>query len=278
MAKTSLFIQKNIMTMKSSLRRRPIALANWKMAMTVTESLSFVKEFHIAVKDILSSVDIVLCPPFTSIYALSQTLIGSSIQLGAQDLCGETGKTHTGEISAQLLADAGCTWAMMGHWEVRRRTGETDTDVNAKMLAAFKAGLRPILLIGEQSVDKGQAEKILEARLPDLFGDCDPAQTAKVSIIYEPEWTIGAKQPAPSDYIASVCSFIRTWLGQMFGADTAQAVRLIYGGSVAPENVEELLVSPDIDGLGAGRRGRDPIAFAKIVQKIVTAKGVTESL
>lgn len=261
--------------MKSPLRRRPIALANWKMAMTVSESLSFMKEFRMIAKDFIPSVDIVLCPPFTSIYTLSQTLTGSSIQLGAQNLCGETGKTHTGEISAQLLADAGCTWAMLGHWEVRRRTGETDSDVNTKMLAAFKAGLRPILLIGEQSADKGKAEKILEVRLPDLFGDCNPAQVAEVSIIYEPEWTIGAKQPAPSDYIASVCSFIRNWLEHMFGADTAQVVRLIYGGSVAPENVEELLVSPDIDGLGAGRMGRDPGAFAKIVQKIVTAKGVT---
>ncbi len=261
------------MDMKNSPRRKPIALANWKMAMTVSESLSFVKEFRITAKDFMTSVDIVLCPPFTSIYALSQALTDSSIQLGAQNLSGETGKTHTGEISAQLLADAGCTWAMMGHWEVRRRTGETDSDVNAKMLAAFKAGLRPILLIGEQSVDKGHAQEILETRLPYLFGGCDPAQIAEVSIIYEPEWTIGAKQPAPSDYIASACSYIRSWLEQMFGTDTAQAVRLIYGGSVAPENVEELMASPDIDGLGAGRMGRDPSAFARIVQEIITAKG-----
>jgi len=259
---------------RSSFRRRPIALANWKMAMTVSESLSFVKEFRVAAKVVMPLLDIILCPPFTSIYALSQTLTGSSIQLGAQDLCGKTGKTHTGEISAQLLADAGCTWAMLGHWEVRRRTGETDSDINAKMLAALEAGLRPILLIGEQSVDKGQAEKILEDRLPDLFGDCNPSQAAEVSIIYEPEWTIGAKQPAPSEYISAVCFFIRRWLDQMFGTDTAQAVRLIYGGSVEPGNVEELLASPDIDGLGAGRMGRDPSAFAKIVQKIVSAKGV----
>ncbi len=262
------------MDMKSSPSRRPIALANWKMAMTVSESLSFVKEFHNAAKEVISSVDIILCPPFTSIHVLSQALIGSSIQLGAQNLFGETGETHTGEISAPLLADAGCIWAMMGHWEVRRRTGETDSDVNTKMLEAFKAGLKPILLIGEQSVDKGKAEKILEARLPDLFGDCNPAQTAEVSIIYEPEWTIGAEQPAPFNYIASACSFIRNWLEQMFGADTAQAVRLIYGGGVAPENVEDLLASPDIDGLGAGRMGRDPNAFARIVQKIALAKGV----
>ncbi len=273
----SIFSKKeNTMDIKSPSRRRPIALANWKMAMTVSESLSFVKEFRISVKDFMPLVDIVLCPPFTSIYALSQTLTGSSIQLGAQNLCGKPGKTHTGEISAPLLADAGCTWAMLGHWEVRRRTGETDSDVNAKMFAAFQAGLRPILLIGEQSTDKGHAEKILEARLPDLFGNCDPEQVAEVSIIYEPEWTIGAKQPAPSDYIASVCLFIRNRLYQMFGADTAQSVRLIYGGSVAPENVGALLASPDIDGLGAGRMGRDPNAFAEIVQKIIAAKGVRD--
>jgi triosephosphate isomerase len=262
------------LNMKSSSRRKPIAIANWKMAMTVSEGLAFVKEFCVAARDFMPLVDIVLCPPFTSVHPLRQAVTGPFVELGAQNLWAGPGKAHTGEISAQLLRDAGCKWAMLGHWEVRRRTGETDSDVNVKMQAAFEAGLRPILLIGEESVARGQAEKVLEVRLPNLFGDCDPAQIAMVSVIYEPEWTIGAKNPAPPDYIAAVCSFIRRWLGQMFGADTAQAVRLVYGGSVAPENVGGLVASPDIDGLGAGRMGRDPVAFAKIVQEIAIAKGL----
>lgn len=262
------------MNLKKQPPRKPIAIANWKMAMTVSEGLSFVKEFRAAAGDIMQLVDIVLCPPFTSIYPLRQALTGTPVGLGAQNFWAGAGMAHTGEISAQLLGDAGCKWAMLGHWEVRRRTGETDSDINVKMQAAFETGLLPILLIGEESRSRGQAEKVLEVRLPNLFEGCDPGQIARLTVIYEPEWTIGAENPAPPDYITAVCSFIRGWLGQMFGADSAQAARLVYGGSVAPVNVCRLIKSADIDGLGAGRMGRDPVAFAEIVREIAIAKGL----
>jgi triosephosphate isomerase len=147
-------------------------------------------------------------------------------------------------------------------------------DFNKKMQAGFQAGLSPILLMGEETQERGEAEAALASRLPIMFADCDPTQVAQGVIVYEPEWTVGAQRPAPPDYIANSCSFIRNWMAQAFGKDVAQKMRIIYGGSVAPEHVENLLALPHLDGLGAGRKGRDPVAFAQIVRLIATAKGV----
>jgi triosephosphate isomerase len=263
-----------ISQMRDAQSRKPIAIANWKMAMTVLESLAFVQDFRGAVGSLAQSVEIVLCPPYTALYVLSQALGHSAIDLGAQNLCASPGKSHTGEVSAPLLADAGCKWVMLGHWEIRRRTGETDADINKKIHAAFQAGLRPIVLIGEGATERGQAAQSLAARLPSVFGEREPAQASQLAVIYEPEWTLGAEEPAPPDYVAASCSFIRRWIGQEYGADAAESVRIIYGGSVAPEYAQSLIASPDVDGLGAGRKGRDPVAFAQIVQLIAAAKGL----
>jgi triosephosphate isomerase len=257
--------------------RKPLAIANWKMAMTIRESLAFVQAFSTAVHDLAQAVDVVLCPPYTALHAVAQTLTDSPIMLGAQDLCAASGKAHTGEISAPLLVDAGCEWVLLGHWEIRRRMGETDVDVNRKIQAAFRAALRPILLIGEAVTERIGAAETLGTRLPHLVAGCEAEQVARMAVVYEPEWTIGARQPAPPDRVAAGCAFLRRWMGQEFGADTAQAVRIIYGGSVAPEYADGLLSSPDIDGLGASRKGRDPMAFAEVVQRIAAAKGASGS-
>jgi triosephosphate isomerase len=260
--------------MEDSAHRKPFALANWKMAMTISESLAFVREFRNAVGNLAQSVNIVLCPPFTALHALAKALEGTPIDLGAQNLCAEIGTSHTGEISAPLLADAGCRWVMLGHWEIRRRTGETDADFNRKMHAGFQAGLRPILLMGEGATERGQAKKVLASRLAHWFAGSEPEQVAQVAVVYEPEWTIGVQEPASPSYIASNSSFIRRWIEKGYGPDVAKRVRIIYGGSVAPEHADKLLASPELDGLGAGRKGRDPFAFAQIVRLIATAKGL----
>jgi triosephosphate isomerase len=256
------------------MKRKPLALANWKMAMTIPESLAFVRQFCAAVGDLAQKVDIVLCPPYTALQPTAQALADSPIALGAQNLCAASGLAHTGEISAPQLADAGCEWVMLNHWETRRRTGESDADVNRKMLAAFDAGLRPILLVGESNAERGQATEVLRERLPTLFANCQAEQVAKMALVYEPEWTIGMKEPAPPGYVAAGCRVIRQWLGRTYGADPASAARIIYGGSVAPEYATGLLASPEVDGAGASRKGRDPIAFAEIVQLIAAAKGL----
>jgi triosephosphate isomerase len=219
-------------------------------------------------------MSVVLCPPCTALHPLSEALADSCIDLGAQDVSAAPGKSHTGAISPQLLANVGCKWVMVGHLEVRRRTGETDADCNAKVRACFGVGLRPVLLIGEGAAERGKAEEVLAGRLPDLFAGCDAEQVAQSVVIYEPEWTIGAPKPASPAEVALGCSVIRRCIARTHGVDAADRVRIIYGGSVAPEYAEKLLASPEVDGLGAGRKGRDPVAFAQIVLLIAAAKGL----
>lgn len=254
--------------------RKPFAIANWKMAMTISESLSFVREFRAIAGELAQAIDVVICPPYTALSAVAQALADTPLMLGAQDLCAAPGLAHTGEISAALLADVGCQWVMLNHWEIRRRTSETDADVNRKMHAAFQAKLRPILLIGEAATEKGQAEKVLAGRLPHLFTGCAPDQVSQMALVYEPEWTIGVQEPASPEYVAAGCGTIRQWLDQEYGSSVAERVRIIYGGSVAPEYAADLLASSQVDGAGASRKGRDPAAFGEIMRLIATAKGL----
>jgi len=260
--------------MRGRPERKPLAIANWKMAMTISESLTYVREFQAAMGHLVHLVDVVLCPPYTALHAVAQALAGGPIWLGAQNMCAASGEAHTGEVSASLLADAGCGWVLLGHWEVRRRTGEADEDVNLKMHAALRAGLRPILLVGEAAAERGQAERVLAARLPLLFAGCEPGQVARMAVVYEPEWTIGVREPASPEIVAAGCGLIRQWVGREYGPEAAGRMRVIYGGSVAPEYAGGLLASPEVDGLGASRKGRDPMAFAEIVRLVATAKGL----
>jgi triosephosphate isomerase len=256
-------------------RRKPFAVANWKMAMTIAESQCFVRALRENLGEVAGDIDVVLCPPYTALYAVAQTLADSSIELGAQDLSAATGEAHTGEISAALLSDVGCRWVLVGHWEIRRRSDETDVDLNRKIHAALSAGLRPILLIGESAEERGEAEAALGQRLPSLFAGIRASQVIRMVVIYEPEWTIGVHEPAAPDYVAAGCRFVRQWIGKTYDHSIARQVRTVYGGSVTPAYAEGLLSSPEVDGLGAGRQGRDPKAFAEIVRLIAEAKGLT---
>jgi triosephosphate isomerase len=252
--------------------RKPLALSNWKMAMTVAESLAFVREFRALAGDLVHEVDVVVCPPFTAIYAVAQALTGGPIMLGAQDVSAGDDPARTGQISAALLADVGCQWVMLGHWEVRRYFGDTDEIVNRKMHLALAAGLRPILLIGEARDARESFQAALDAQLGRAMDGCDAAQAAMMAFVYEPEWTIGVAEPALPERVAAGCGFIREWIGERFGSPVAQAVRIIYGGSATPAHAEALLISPEVDGLGATRKGRRAETFVQIVRHIAAAK------
>jgi triosephosphate isomerase len=260
--------------MRQMRHRKPFAIANWKMAMTIAEGRRFVRAFREKVGGVAQAVDIVLCPPYTALYPLARALGGSPIELGAQDVSAAKGKAHTGAISASLLSDAGCRWVLLGHWEIRRRTGETDADVNRKIRATLEAGLRPIVLIGESAEEHGDPEAGLRRRLPTLFSGSSAQQVSKMVVVYEPEWTIGVEEPASPAHVAAGCRAIRHWIAEAYDPPTAQEVRTIYGGSVMPANVQALPSSPGVDGLGAGRQGRDPRSFAEIVRSIAEAKGL----
>jgi triosephosphate isomerase len=254
--------------------RKPLALSNWKMEMTVTRSLAFVQDLRSAIGSLAQEVDVILCPPYTALYPMAQALQDSPITLGGQNVSTAPGGAYTGEISAALLADVGCCWAMLGHWEVRRHFGDTDETVNLKLHAAQRAGLSPILFVGEARGEQDRFREALAAQLQRVLEGCDAPQIEEMVVVYEPEWTINVEKPAPPEHVGAGCNFIREWLAGRYGASVAQAVRIIYGGSVTPAHARELLGAPDVDGLGTGRKGRQVEAFAEIVRLIAAAKGL----
>lgn len=251
--------------------RKPLALSNWKMAMTISESLAFVRDFPGLMGAVLGRVDVVVCPPFTSLWAVAEVLRDSPMQLAAQNVSAEERAAHTGEVSAALLADAGCQWVMLGHWEVRRHLGDDDETVNCKMHLSLKAGLRPILLVGESRMENN-IDNVIQERLERILAGCEAEQIARMAFVYEPEEAIGAEQPAAAEKVAAGCMLIRDWLKGRWGEEVSEQVRVIYGGSVSPQNAATLLAYPDLDGLGASRKGRDAQDFAGIVGQIDRVK------
>jgi triosephosphate isomerase len=251
--------------------RRPMALANWKMAMKVAESLSFVEELERELGGLPAELDVVICPAFTALAPLAQKMGGSSIQLGGQNMAPSADLARTGEISAPLLADAGCTWVMLGHWEVRRHLGDDDAVVNRKLHLALEAGLRPILFIGEAREESTLRRQGLQSRLETMLGAAAAEQAAQMAFVYEPESAIGTAAPSTLEQVAAGTATIRGWLRHRWG-DAAERARIVYGGSVAPEHAASLLACPELDGLGATRRGRDAAVFAEIVRHIARAK------
>jgi triosephosphate isomerase len=252
--------------------RKPLALSNWKMALSIAESVAFVREFEALAGDLLDLVDVVICPPYTTLWPLAQLLRESRIQLGGQNIAATTDLARTGEVSAALLADVGCRWVMLGHWEVRRHLGDDDARINQKLHLSLEAGLAPIVLIGEANDTGLSREVALREQLRRVLQHCQGESVARMAFVYEPEGAIGLAAPASPEHVASGCAYMRDWLRQQWGDAVADSVRIIYGGSVSPEHATELLAAPDVDGLGATRRGRDPRSFVEIVRQIARAK------
>jgi triosephosphate isomerase len=252
-----------------------VAVANWKMAMTVGESLAFVHTFREAAGDLTRAVDVVLCPPFTALHPVAQVLAGSGIQLAGQSVAPGTQTARTGQVSAALLRDADCGWVLLGHWEVRRHLGVSDAVVRQQLEVAFEAGLRPIVGVGEGREEPSGYAHALTAQLDALLGDLPAKQVGQTVLMAEPEWTIGREAPALVDDVADRVRVIRGWLSGRFG-EVADRVRVFYGGSVTPEGARTLLKVAGLDGLGVGRKGRDPVAFAEVVRTVAQSRGAGE--
>jgi len=252
--------------------RKPLAQANWKMAMTVAESLAFTRQLTALAGDLLTQVDVVLSPPYTALHAVSQAIAGTPLQLAAQNMAATAEIAHTGQVSAALLVEAGCQWVMLGHWEVRRWVGDDDRLVRRKIGLALQAGLRPFPLVGPARDDTRPLEHALVEQLSRLLEGCLAEQVGRMAFVFEPETAIGQAAPASPQLVAAGCHAIRGWIAGQFGDRTAAEVRIIYGGSVSPAHAGELLTSPDVDGLGAARQGRDPAAFTEIIRQIMLAK------
>jgi triosephosphate isomerase len=248
--------------------RVPFIAANWKMFKTVHEGVVFVKEFRSMVKDV-TDVEIVVAPPFTAVHAVAEAARNSPVGVAGQDVHWEREGAFTGAISAGMLREAGAEYVIIGHSERRRLFGDTDETVNRKLLAALGAKLTPIVCIGETLEERERGETLavldreIKAGLDSLTGD----QVASLVLAYEPVWAIGTGRNATPLEAGEAHAHIRNRLRQWFGAPAADHCHVIYGGSVKPDNIHELLVHPDVDGALVGGASLDVRAFFDIVAR-----------
>src|SRR6476619_1794114 len=248
--------------------RKKIVAANWKMNMTQAEATAFVATFLLEVGE-STEVEVVIIPPFTAIASVNSALEDSpQIKVGAQNMHWERFGAFTGEISPAMLRDLFVHYVVLGHSERRTLFGETDEIVNRKVRAAHEATLRPIVCVGEtlEQRDKGNVEKILSIQLRGSLAGLSPKELQETVIAYEPVWAIGTGRNATPAQAQEAHAFIRHTLHKMADDTTAERVRILYGGSVKPENAGELMSQPDIDGALVGGASLDPRSFAQIVK------------
>ena len=235
------------------------------MNKTVPEALSLVRELKERVLDV-SDRDILVCPPFTSLFAVFKEIEGSNILLGGQNMFYEERGAFTGEISPLMLKDVGCSYVILGHSERRHIFGEDDELINKKVVSAVKHGLIPILCVGEllEERERGETEKVVERQL--RKGLAGLTSSDDFVVAYEPVWAIGTGRTATPEQAQEVHEFIRGVLSELFGREKADEVRILYGGSVKPENAKGLISMPDIDGALVGGASLNAESFSKIVK------------
>lgn len=247
--------------------RTPLIAGNWKMYKTVSEAVATAEQLKTIVAG-TTGVDVMVAPPFTAVAAVCEAVKGSNVAVGGQDLYWETEGAYTGEVSPAMLVDAGCRYVIIGHSERRQFFGETDGSVNKKITAAIDAGLIPVMCIGESENEReaGQTFSVLDKQVKKGLEGCFADNLKTLVIAYEPIWAIGTGKSATSDQAQEVHQYLRSLLAKTFDPAFAQSIRILYGGSVKPENVAELMGMPDIDGALVGGASLKADVFSKIVQ------------
>ena len=247
--------------------RRTLIAGNWKMYKTPSEAVVLAEA---VVKSLSASggIDVVICPPFTALEAVGKVVVGSRVGLGAQDVHWEKEGAYTGEVSAEMLRDLGCRHVIVGHSERRQHFGETNERVNKKGLAALASGLTPIVCVGETLSEReaGRANEVVAAQVKGALLGCAPKDLQALALAYEPVWAIGTGQTATPSRAEEMHAHIRMTIAGLFGADVAKEVRILYGGSVKPENAKELLQQSEIDGALVGGASLQADSFAAIVK------------
>ncbi len=247
--------------------RTPLIAGNWKMYKTNAEAVATAGRLVELVAD-TSDVDIMIAPVFTAIDPVSRVVNGSRVGLGAQNLHWEKEGAYTGEISADMLISAGCQYVIIGHSERRQYFGETDETVNRKISAAIAANLVPVFCIGETESEResGNTFSVLDKQVKDGLKEKVVEDLGSLVIAYEPVWAIGTGKTATSDQAQEAHQYIRSLIDDVFGTALADSVRILYGGSVKPANVTELMAMPDIDGALVGGASLDAESFSQIVK------------
>lgn len=246
--------------------RVPLMAGNWKLFKTAAETTVFCERF-LPMVAAASHCEILICPPFVNIPAAVAATQGSNVGVGGQDVCWQKDGAFTGEVSAPMLKAVGCRSVIIGHSERRQYFGETDTTVFKKITAAIEAGLQPIVCVGETLDERegNRTEDVLATQFKGGLGALRPDEFAKIVIAYEPVWAIGTGRTATPDMAAATHKFLRDQVRGAFGEEAAQAVRILYGGSVKPDNVKNLMAQPDIDGALVGGASLKPEDFSLIV-------------
>ena len=246
--------------------RKPVIAGNWKMYKTQQEAHDFFALFRPLVAA-TTHCEIVVAPPFTAIAACVEAAKGTAIGIAAQDVYWAYEGAFTGEVSPRMISDAGCRSVIIAHSERRQLFGETDESANRKVRAALAAGLTPILCVGETLVQResGDTEKVLEKQLRGSLAALTPMEFSRIIMAYEPVWAIGTGRTATPEMAAGAHKFLRDTAAAFFTAELAASLRILYGGSVKPENIKGLMAQAEIDGALVGGASLDAGQFAAIV-------------
>jgi triosephosphate isomerase (TIM) len=247
--------------------RKPIIAGNWKMFKLIGDAVATAT----ALKPLVANAnhcEVIVAPPYTAIRAMSDRLEGSNIKIAAQNISAEIKHgAHTGEVCGDMLKDAGCSHTIIGHSERRSMYGDTDAFVNRKIRAAFHFGLTPIVCIGEtlEDRDAGNAEKVVAMQLKQSLAELTANEVIRIVLAYEPVWAIGTGRTATPTQAQQMHAFIRQWISETFDTNAANDLRILYGGSVKPENISELMREADIDGALVGGASLEAESLARIV-------------
>jgi len=247
--------------------RTPMLAGNWKMFGTRTEATALARALVRSVGHVAGR-EVVVAPPFTALEAVAEVLKGSDIKLAAQNVHWEPKGAYTGDVSCAMLREAGATHVIIGHSERRQYAAETDETVNLKLHAAVAAGLTPIVCVGETLAEResGDTVAVIRRQVGTAFGGLGGNELARSIVAYEPVWAIGTGRTATPAQAEEVHAAIRKLLADLAGNTVAAAVRILYGGSVKPDNVDTLMAEPDIDGALVGGASLDAASFTRIVQ------------
>ena len=248
--------------------RKPFIAGNWKMNTDRQSSVALAKAVAAGVTDLAGKMTVAVCPPFVYLQGVAEAIKGTSVAVGSQDVYREAAGAFTGEISTAMLKDVGCTYVLCGHSERRHVIGETDELINKKVKATLAGGLLPIFCVGEllSERDANQTEAVVDRQLKAGLSGVSPAQMALVTIAYEPVWAIGTGRTATPQQAQEVHAFIRKRLAALYDKKVADQTRIQYGGSVKPDNAQELMGQADVDGLlvgGASLKAGDFLGIIK---------------
>ncbi len=250
--------------------RTPLVAGNWKMNLLIDDAVKTAGELKSLVADV-STVEIVVCPVFTALRAVSDALKGANIAVGGQNSYLKESGAFTGELSPQMLADAGCTWTIIGHSERRQYFGETDSLLNDKLRFALASGLKVMFCIGEtlEERESGRMNDVLVRQVTEGLQGLTEADFTCIAVAYEPVWAIGTGVTASPEQAEEAHAFVRELVRDQFGAAVADGLRIQYGGSVKPDNAAELMAKPNVDGALVGGAALKADSFAAIVRAAV---------